>query len=80
MRGSLHEHRGTQAPGISGLIVFLKGGSYVAFVLAGVLCQESVPQSEAYSIHNLTMRPAPLSELDTTVSTGEHSSASASEQ
>ena len=49
-------------------------------MLAGVLCQESVPQSEAYSIHNLMMRPAPLSELDTTVSTGEHSSASASEQ
>ena len=50
-RGSLHEHCGTRAPGISGHIVFLRGGSYAAFVLAGVLCQESVPQSEVYSIH-----------------------------
>ena len=31
-------------------------------MLAGVLCQESVPQSEVYSTHNLTMRPAPLSD------------------
>ena len=31
-------------------------------MLAGVLCQESVPQSEVYSTHNLAMRPAPLSD------------------
>ena len=74
-RGSLHEHRGTRAPGISGHIVFLRGGSYAAFVLAGVLCQESVPQSEVYSLHSTSRwSRLAIAEPDTTDSTEELSS------
>ena len=80
-RGSLHEHLGTRAPGISGHIVFLRGRK-----LRGICASGGSMSGVCSSVwglfltHNLTMRPAPLSELDTTVSTGEHSSASASEQ
>ena len=42
---------GHERQGLAGTSSSSGAGSYAAFVLAGVQCQESVPQSEVCSLH-----------------------------